>query len=128
MKFKTAIASSDMENVDTHFGRCGVFVIAEVDDEDGSYRLSGTRPVAPPCPSCGTLGEPDDALERVVASLSDCEYVITSRIGRWPDSLLFENGIRSVTFGGPISDAMPVLLAERRNKSGKGECGEWRRG
>ena len=124
MKFKAAIASSDMENVDTHFGKCGAFVIAEVDDEDGSYRLSETRPVTPPCPSCGTLGEPDDAMERVVASLSDCEYVITSRIGRWPDSLLFESGIRSVMFGGPISDAISLTLAEReRYKSGKGECG-----
>ena len=123
MKFKTAIASSDMENVYTHFGRCRSFVIAEVDDEDGSYRLSGTRPVAPPCPSCGTQGEPDDAIECIVTALSDCEYVITSRIGRWPDSLLFENGIRSVMFGGPISDAMPMLLAEReRHKSNKGEC------
>jgi nitrogen fixation protein NifB len=117
MKFKTAIASSDMENVDTHFGRCRGFVIAEVDDADGSYRLSGTRPVTPPCPSCGALGESDDAMERIVASLSDCEYVITSRIGRWPDSLLFQSGIRSVMFGGPISDAMPLLLAERHKGS-----------
>jgi nitrogen fixation protein NifB len=120
MKFKTAIASSDRENVDTHFGKCRGFVIAEVDDGDGSYRLGETRSVTPPCPSCGTLGEPDDAIESVVASLSDCEYVITSRIGRWPDSLLFEHGIRSVIFGGPISDAMSMLLAERN----KGECGE----
>ncbi|MDR1510463.1 MAG: hypothetical protein LBS53_12590, partial [Synergistaceae bacterium] len=101
MKFKAAIASSDMENVDTHFGRCSSFVIAEVDDEDCSYRLIETRPVTSPCPSCGTLGEPADAVERIVASLFDCEYVITSRIGRWPDSLLFENGIRSVIFSGP---------------------------
>jgi predicted Fe-Mo cluster-binding NifX family protein len=115
MKFKTAIASSDMKNVDTHFGKCAVFVIAEVDDEDGSYRLSETRPVTPPCPSCGTRGEADDAIGRVAASLSDCEYVITSRIGRWPDSLLLENGIRSLIFGGPISDAVPLLLAERKN-------------
>jgi nitrogen fixation protein NifB len=127
MKFKAAIASSDMKNVDTHFGRCGCFVIAEVDDNDGSYALRETRPVTPPCPSCGTRGEPDDAIERVVTSLSDCEYVITSRIGRWPDSLLFENGIRSLIFSGTISDAMPMLLAERY-KSGKGECAEWRRG
>jgi nitrogen fixation protein NifB len=117
MKFKIAIASSDMENVDTHFGRCGSFVIAEVDDVDGSYSLSETRPVTPPCPSCGTRGEPDDAIELVVASLSDCEYVITSRIGRWPDSLLFENGIRSVMFGGHIDDAISLLLAERRKRN-----------
>ncbi|MDR3165736.1 MAG: hypothetical protein LBU13_09170 [Synergistaceae bacterium] len=125
MKFKTAIASSDMENVNMHFGRCRSFVIAEADDEDGSYRLSETRLVTPPCPSCGTHGEPDDAIERIVALLSDCEYVITSRIGRWPDSLLFENGIRSVMFSGPIRDAMPLLIAERkRHKSVRGKYGE----
>jgi predicted Fe-Mo cluster-binding NifX family protein len=116
MKFKAAIASSDMKNVDTHFGRCRCFVIAEIDDGDGSYSLSGTREMTPPCPSCGTHGEPDDAIESIVASLSDCEYVITSRIGRWPDSLLFENGIRSVIFGGPISDAISLLLAERHKE------------
>ncbi|MDR1509441.1 MAG: hypothetical protein LBS53_07355 [Synergistaceae bacterium] len=120
MRFKTAVASSDMENVDTHFGRCRSFVIAEVDDEDGSYRLSGTRPAAPPCPSCGTLGESDGAIESIAAALSDCEYVITSRIGRWPDSLLSENGIQSVTFGGSISDAIRLMLAERRVR-------KWRR-
>jgi predicted Fe-Mo cluster-binding NifX family protein len=113
MKFKTAIASSDLENVDTHFGKCGFFVIAEVDDEDGTYRTLERRDVSPPCPSCGSLGESDDAIENVVKALSDCDYVIVSRIGRWPDSLLYERGILSAEFSGPINDAVALLLKER---------------
>jgi predicted Fe-Mo cluster-binding NifX family protein len=109
MKTKVAIASSDMENVDIHFGRCKAFVIAEVDDDNGSYRLIERRDVTAPCPSCGRLGESDDAIEGVVEALSDCGCVIVSRIGRWPDALLHERGIRSFQYSGPISGAIASL-------------------
>jgi len=113
MKFKAAIASSDLENVDTHFGRCGAFIIAEIDDENGEYSLVERREVKSPCPSCGRLGEPDDAIEGVAEALSDCGYVIASRIGRWPDSLLYEHGIQSVTYSGSISGMMASLFPGR---------------
>jgi predicted Fe-Mo cluster-binding NifX family protein len=113
MKTKVAIASTDLENVDIHFGRCKAFAIAEVDGESGSYRLIERRDVTAPCPSCGRLGESDDAIEGVVESLSDCECVIVSRIGRWPDSLLHERGIRSFEYSGPINEAIALLLGLR---------------
>ncbi|MDR1967056.1 MAG: hypothetical protein LBQ36_10120 [Synergistaceae bacterium] len=110
MTVKIAIASSDLNNVDTHFGRCGAFVIAEVDEEHKSYRLTEVRDVTAPCPSCGRLGEEDDAIERVVEALSDCSFVVVSRIGRWPDSLLYSRGIASVEFTGPIDAAIEKLF------------------
>jgi predicted Fe-Mo cluster-binding NifX family protein len=110
MKIKAAIASKDMKNVDIHFGRCKEFVIAEVDDESGSYRLTERRDVTAPCPSCGRLGEHDDAIEGVAEALSDCGYVIVSRIGRWPDSLLSERGIKSLQYSGPIDGAIALLF------------------
>jgi len=116
MTFKAAIASSDLENVDEHFGRCRAFVIAEADD-GGGYRLSGVRHVAPSCPTCGSLGEPDDAIESIVEALSDCDYVIVRRIGRWPDSLLYERGIQSMEYSGPIRGAMDLLFRERCKES-----------
>jgi predicted Fe-Mo cluster-binding NifX family protein len=114
MKIKAAIASTDLKNVDIHFGRCRTFAIAEVDCKSRSYRLIEQRDVTAPCPSCGRLGEPDDAIENVVESLSDCEYVIVSRIGRWPDSLLYERGIGSIEHSGPIRDAMALLFGRLR--------------
>ena len=118
MKTKVAIASTDQENVDIHFGRCKTFAIAEVDGENGSYRLIEQRDVTAPCPSCGRLGESDDAIEGVVESLSDCEYVIVSRIGRWPDSLLYERGIKSFEYSGPVSEAIALLLERRSGEEG----------
>jgi predicted Fe-Mo cluster-binding NifX family protein len=111
--FKVALASSDLENVDTHFGRCRAFIIAEVDGENASFRILERRQVAPPCPSCGTLGAPDDAVASVVESLTDCRYVVVSRIGRWPDSLLYERGIESVVYSGPITDILNSLSSPR---------------
>ncbi|MDR3332854.1 MAG: hypothetical protein LBT08_09500 [Synergistaceae bacterium] len=116
MAYRAAIASTDQENVNEHFGRCRVFLIAEANEDDGSYKLTERRPVASACPSCGRLGESDDAINRVVEALSDCDYVIVSRIGRWPDSLLYERGIQSVEYRGVIKDAMNFVFQKRRDK------------
>jgi len=35
------------------------------------------------------MSESDDTIIGVITLFSDCEYVIVSCIGRWPDSLLF---------------------------------------
>ncbi|MDR1482560.1 MAG: hypothetical protein LBI74_08040 [Synergistaceae bacterium] len=116
-RYLAAIASSDMKNVDTHFGRCRVFTIAEIDPNDGTYRIIGQRDVSPPCPSCGTKGEPDDAINSVVEALSDCRLVIVSKIGRWPDSLLYERGIESVQYLGPIDRVLEHIVGRDRSKT-----------
>jgi nitrogen fixation protein NifB len=115
-KYLAAVASSDMKNVDMHFGKCRVFTVAAIDPEGGRYRIIGQRSVNPPCPSCGTKGEPDDAINSVVEALSDCRLVIVSRIGRWPDSLLFERGIESVQYIGPIDRVLEYILGRDRAK------------
>jgi predicted Fe-Mo cluster-binding NifX family protein len=103
---KAAIASTDQENVNMHFGKCAAFTIAEYDDTSGDYRITEVRSVRPPCPSCGANGDPDDAINEVIDALSDCNAVIVSRIGKWPDALLYERGIKSVQCACSIRDAM----------------------
>ncbi|MDR3255608.1 MAG: hypothetical protein LBT31_08560 [Synergistaceae bacterium] len=111
LKYKVAIASTDQKNVNMHFGKCDAFTIAEVDALAGSYDILERRQVPPPCPSCGTHGDTDDAMHAVIDLLSDCRLVLVSRIGRWPDSLLYERGIESMEYSGSIDDALGPLLS-----------------
>jgi predicted Fe-Mo cluster-binding NifX family protein len=104
-KYKVAMASTDQKNVDLHFGKCDSFTIAEVDEENGNYRIVEERPVLALCSSCET----DEAMDTVLRSLSDCKVVVASRIGRWPYSMLYAKGIESVEFRGSIEDALAVL-------------------
>ncbi|GHV52506.1 hypothetical protein FACS1894216_08750 [Synergistales bacterium] len=112
MKFRAAIASSDRENVNMHFGKCEAFTIAEYDGASGDYRITEVRSVRPPCPSCGANGDPDDAINAVIDAISDCDAVIVSRIGKWPDSLLYERGIKSVQCSCSIEDVFKEKIAD----------------
>ena len=78
MKVKIAIASSDGIVVNRHFGKAEKFYIAEADTEDYSYSIIEERDVTP---VCKVEGHDDDALAAAVKNLSDCRYVIVSRIG-----------------------------------------------
>jgi predicted Fe-Mo cluster-binding NifX family protein len=125
LKYKVAIASTDGKKVDMHFGKCDAFTIAEVDASSGEYGILERRPVPPPCPSCGTHGDNDDAMFAVIGLISDCRAVIVSKIGRWPDSLLYERGIESIEYSGPIDEVLSALLARltKQTKQAKQEKG-----
>ncbi|MDR3280155.1 MAG: hypothetical protein LBT23_06560 [Synergistaceae bacterium] len=112
MKCKVAIASTDQKSVDTHFGRCDTFTIAEFDDENEVFEIVERRPVPAACPSCGTKGDSDDAIGSVIDAISDCCCVVVSKIGRWPDSLLYERGINSIEYSGPIAGICDFLRAK----------------
>jgi len=106
--------------VDMHFGKCDAFTIAEVDASSG-YAILERRPVPPPCPSCGTHGDNDDAMHAVIDLISDCRAVIVSKIGRWPDSLLYERGIESIEYSGPIDEVLSALLARLAKQTKQAE-------
>lgn len=77
---RIAVASSDGNVVNQHFGKATRFLIFETDGN--SVELTGIRENAP---SCGTEefgGHNDDALKRAISLISDCEAVLCSRIGQ----------------------------------------------
>lgn len=75
---RIAIASSDGIVVNRHFGKAEKFYIAEADTSDYSYKIVEEREVTP---VCKVEGHDDDALALAVKNLSDCRYLIVSRIG-----------------------------------------------
>jgi predicted Fe-Mo cluster-binding NifX family protein len=111
-KYKVAIASTDLKNIDLHFGKCNAFTIAEVNDANKSYRLGEQRAVPALCSSCGAEGDTDRIMDGVIDVLSDCRFVVVSRMGRWPFAMLYAKGIESIEFYGPIDDALKHLCAQ----------------
>ncbi|MDR1979140.1 MAG: hypothetical protein LBQ42_10460 [Synergistaceae bacterium] len=106
-KYKAAIASADGENVDLHFGQCSRFTIVEVDGASGSYRVVEERPAFALCGA----GDTDEAMDAAANALSDCAFVVVSRIGRWPYATLYARGVECVEFRGPIADAVNFLCS-----------------
>lgn len=77
-KYKAAIASSDGIVVNQHFGRADTFYIYEI-DERGKYVLLEKRNAVPICKG----GNHDNSeLENNMKKLSDCRYILVSRIGK----------------------------------------------
>ncbi len=99
---KMAIASSDGKVINQHFGKARKFIIIESDGE-GIKVLE----VRENDPSCGTLeygGHADDALEKSVSLINDCDAVLCSRIGGGAAEGLQSMGIEPVEAPGFIEE------------------------
>lgn len=100
--YKVAIASTDGENVNLHYGKADRFFIYQIDDETG-YDLLEERQTEPAC-----LGGSHDAakMEESVLRLTDCRYVVAARIGRGAGAVLTANGIIGMELPGSADDAI----------------------
>ena len=101
-KYRVAIASTDGETVNTHYGKSELFYIYIVDDDEG-YDLLETRSVQPVCQE----GFHDkSAMDIHVQQFKDCKYVIASRIGSGALQSLTAVGITAMELPGSIDDAI----------------------
>ena len=104
-KYKVAVASSDGETVDSHFGHTENFLVFEVDEESGKFEQIESRNVTAGCKGgeCGndTENEKASPLEQVAESLKDTDYVLAARIGPHAQRLLALHDVTS--FGIVIS-------------------------
>ena len=101
-KYRVAIASTDGETVNTHYGKSERFYIYIVDDDEG-YDLLETRSVQPVCQE----GFHDKAaMDSHVQQFKDCKYVIASRIGDGAIQSLTAQGITAMELPGSIDDAI----------------------
>ncbi|MBP5520725.1 MAG: dinitrogenase iron-molybdenum cofactor biosynthesis protein [Treponema sp.] len=101
-KYKVAVASTKGESVDQHYGRAEKFYIYTVDDEEG-YDFLEERKVQPVC-----LGGKHNKseMENSVSKISDCRYVVASRIGAGAISSIAALGITAMELPGSIDDAI----------------------
>lgn len=101
-KYKVAVASTDGETINTHYGKSEKFYIFIVDDDEG-YDLLETRNVTPVCQD-GSHNK--NSMEAHVAQFKDCKYVIASRIGTGAIQALTAAGITGMDLPGSIDDAI----------------------
>ena len=101
-KYKVAVASSDGETVNRHYGKSERFYIYLVDDEEG-YDFLEKRLVKAVCQE----GKHNvEEMERHVQNFHDCKYVVASRIGSGAIQSLTAAGIIGMELPGSIDEAM----------------------
>ena len=100
--YKVAIASSDGESVNLHYGKAEKFYIYTIDDEEG-YDLLEERQVQPVCMDGA---HEISKMEKSVLNFTDCRYVIVSRLGTAASAVLSAAGITAMELPGSIDDAI----------------------
>ena len=101
-RYRVAVASSDGNLVDRHYGRAERFFIYLVDDDEG-YDLCEEREASPVCRGGSHAVA---AMVESVRHLSDCRYVVASRIGAGAAQALAAAGIIGMELPGSIDDAI----------------------
>ncbi|MBP1736212.1 MAG: Dinitrogenase iron-molybdenum cofactor biosynthesis protein [Oscillospiraceae bacterium] len=105
MSYRVAIASSDGKVVNQHFGHAEEFLIVQV--EDTQYEYIEKRSPGAAC----QLGSHDDVtMEQVIESLSDCKYVLCTKIGPGAEQKLRHRGIIPLEISHFIDEAMQNLI------------------
>ncbi|MBR4600720.1 MAG: dinitrogenase iron-molybdenum cofactor biosynthesis protein [Treponema sp.] len=109
-KYRIAIASSDGETVNQHFGKAEKFYIYFVDDDEG-YDLVEERKAAS---VCGGQMHIEPEMEAKVSLFSDCRYIVVSKIGAGANRHLAVNGITALELPGSIDDAVTKVWKYNR--------------
>ena len=97
--YKVAIASTDGETVNMHYGKATKFYIYSIDDEVG-YDLVEERQVEPVCQEGSHV---ISKMEESVLRFTDCRYIVVSRLGT---AALSAAGITAMELPGTIDDAI----------------------
>lgn len=109
MDVKVAIASSDGQAVNEHFGRARSFRIYRL--YDGGHEYLEKRECGP---VCSGQSHNNEALAKTARALSDCRGVVAARIGAGAIDALMLNRIMAFTLPGSVEEAIGVLVRTRR--------------
>ena len=108
---KIAVASSDGIVVNSHFGHAAQFCIYEITDDE--KKLLEIRKVEPVCDG----GNHDEKkLAAALDHISDCQYLLVSKIGYGAAAAAEQRGIHPYEIPGIIDDALQQLLNYRKIK------------
>jgi len=104
--FRVALASSNGDDVDMHFGRANDFYIYQflVDE----WVFVERRTMSPVCMGGYHL---ESQMDINVSKLADCQYVAASRIGVGAMASLQKAGIVGMTLPGDIVDALNKIYS-----------------
>lgn len=103
---RIAVASSDGIVVNNHFGRAKTFYIYEKSSDD-TERLIEKRDVIP---ICECANHDDIKLNDNLEKLSDCDYLLVSRIGYEAANAARQKGIEPYEIPGIISKSIERLV------------------
>ena len=107
MKFRVAVATSDGIVVNQHFGRTDNFRIYDI-SQAHAIKFTEVRNVVPICQS-GTHDA--SKMKERSESLSDCKYVLVSKIGQGAINALEQEGISPMELPGIIEESIQRLIA-----------------
>lgn len=105
--YRIGVATSDGIVVNEHFGRASRFLILDI-EEDGSIRTVENRTVTPVCEGGN---HDDEKLAENVKCLSDCRYLLVSRIGQGAANALEQQGVLAYELPGIIEESVQKLLS-----------------
>lgn len=108
-KIRIAVASSDGIVVNEHFGRAEKFYIYDSDEEE--LDLVEVRNVSRVC----ELGNhDDDRLRENAETISDCQYLLVSRIGQGASRVVESLGVEPYEIPGIITESIEQLIKYRK--------------
>jgi predicted Fe-Mo cluster-binding NifX family protein len=84
-----AISSSDGKTIHQHFGRTKTFFIVSINDN--GYKYIETRTIEP---CCNHFEHHEHSFDKVLDILSDCEAIVTGKIGNGALEYLTAKGMR----------------------------------
>ena len=109
---RIAVTSSDGKNVNVHFGMARDFLIFDVDG--GKIQQTETRSSLPWCGEDADAKFDDDAIEKAASVISDCEAVLTGKIGECAYDDLMDNGILPFESNDSIENAIKAYMNYRK--------------
>ncbi|MBP5180787.1 MAG: hypothetical protein J6127_05815 [Clostridiales bacterium] len=109
-KYRIAVASTDGYTIDKHFGKADKFYIFEViNDEDvNEIEVREAEPV------CLGYGHEKQRMEDALRHLSDCRYIIASRVGDAAAVTAQTIGIETFSIPGDIGEAIDKLIRHKK--------------
>ena len=90
-RYRLAVASSNGVLVDTHFGQAASFLIYEI--SGGHFTQVEERVTGKYCLGPGECGLNEHNRETIIEALSDCDAVLSLRIGPEAKEKLVKHGI-----------------------------------
>lgn len=106
IKCRVAIATSDGIVVNSHFGKARKFYIYELEDEELSFVEIREFP-----PACEVGGHDNNKLEENAKRISDCDYLLVSRIGDEAARVVESFGVGVYELPGIIEKSIKQLVA-----------------
>jgi nitrogen fixation protein NifB len=108
--FKIAVTSKYGRLVDQHFGHATQFLIYQASGND--YRLVETRPAEKYCDNAAHCGDDEERKDAIAATISDCNAVLTMRIGYHARERLQRYGVKSIESCYTVVDGLKLAVEE----------------